>query len=128
MNQKTIKIAGDTGGGLRRCPYCGSERIIGHALFDQSKQSVENNMSSLEIERKITTVLIECRNSQIRDLCNYMKRRSKRIPRHLSWREKAISAFKFMHNFLKAHLVLSEKSSKNWITVPVTPCMKARDL
>jgi len=28
-------------------------------------------------------------------------------------------------NHLKAHLTLSGKSSKNWITVPVTPCMEA---
>jgi hypothetical protein len=54
-----------------------------------------------------------------------MRRRSKRIPRLLSWGEKAISGFKFLHNFLKAHLTLSETSSKNWIAIPVTPCMKA---
>jgi hypothetical protein len=54
-----------------------------------------------------------------------MRRRSKRIPRLLTWGENAISGFKFLHNFLKAHLTFSEKSSKNWITVPVTPCMKA---
>jgi hypothetical protein len=82
-------------------------------------------MASLGLGWKITTALIECLNSQIRDLCNYRRRRSKRIPRLLTWGEKAITGFKSLHNFLKAHLTLSEKSSKNWITVPVTPCMKA---
>jgi hypothetical protein len=54
------------------------------------------------------------------------KGRNARIAgRLLSWGEKAISGFKFLHNFLKAHLTLSETSSKNWITVPVTPCMIA---
>jgi transcription elongation factor Elf1 len=157
MNQKTIKITGDTGE-LRRCPYCGSEDIIGHgvqhngshpkrkkckdcgrafnmkkykgttemvlidaykgyekfiekyltdgekkpltgvinrsqyaktegfvnyALFWQSKQSVENKLASLGLGRKITTALIECLNPQIRNLCNYMRRHSKRIPIHV---------------------------------------------
>jgi IS1 family transposase/transposase-like protein len=89
--------------------YKGYEKFIEKYLADGGKKPLT----------------IECLNSQIRDLCNYMRRRSKRIPRLLSWGEKAISCFKFLHNFLKAHLTLSEKSSKNWITVPVTPCMNA---
>lgn len=112
-------------GVINKSQYTKTEGFVTYALFGQSKQSVEGKMSSLGLGGKITTALIECRNSQIRDLCNYMRRRSKRIPRLLNWGEKAISGFKFMHNFLKAHLTLSEKSSKNWITVPVTPCMKA---
>ena len=112
-------------GVINKSQYTKTEGFVTYALFRQSKQSVEDRMASLGPGRKITTALIECLNSQIRDLCSCMKRRSKRIPRLLSWGEKAISGFKFMHNFLKAHLTLSEKSSKNWITVPVTPCMNA---
>jgi len=112
-------------GVINKSQYTKTEGFVTYALFGQSKQSVENSMTSLGLGRNITTALIECLNSQIRDLCNYMKRRSKRIPRLLSWGEKAISGFQFLHNFLKAHLTLSEKSSKNWITVPVTPCMNA---
>jgi IS1 family transposase len=112
-------------GVINKLQYTKTEGFVTYALFGQSKQSVENKMASLGLGGKITTALIECLNSQIRDLCNYRRRRSKRIPRFFSWGEKAISGFKFLHNFLKAHLTLSGKSSKNWITVPVTPCMKA---
>ncbi len=112
-------------GVINKAQYTKTEGLVTCALFGQSKQSVEDRMAFLGLGKKITTALIECLNSQIRDLCNYMRRRSKRIPRLLSWGEKVISSFKFMHNFLKAHLTLSEKSSKNWITVPVTPCMNA---
>jgi IS1 family transposase len=112
-------------GVINKSQYTKTEGFVTYALFGHSKQSVENKLASLGLGGKITTALIECLNSQIRDLCNYMRRRSKRIPRLLSWGEKAISGFRFLHNFLKAHLTLSGKSSKNWITVPVTPCMKA---
>ena len=60
-----------------------SQYFVTYALFGQSKQSVENRLASMGLGRKITTALIECRNSQIRDLCNYMRRRSKRIPLHI---------------------------------------------
>ena len=108
-----------------RYTYTKTDGFVTYALFGQSKQSVENKIASLGLGKKITTALIECLNSQIRDLCNYVRRRSKRTPRLLSWCKKAISGFKFLHNFLKAHLTLSEISSKNWIAVSVTPCMKA---
>ena len=112
-------------GVINKLQYTKTEGFVTYALFGQSMQSVEDKMAFLDLGRKITTVLIESLNSQIRDLCNYMIRRSKRIPRLLDWAEKAISGFKFLHNFLKAHLTHSEKSSKNWITVPVTPGMSA---
>ena len=112
-------------GVINKSEYSETEGFVTYALFGGKRESVEAKISYLGLGEKITTALIECLNSQIRDLCNYMRRRSKRIPRLLSWGEKAISCFKFMHNYLKAHLTLSGKSSKNWITVPVTPCMKA---
>jgi hypothetical protein len=102
-------------GVINKSQYTKTEGFVTYALFGQSKQSVDDRLASLWLGRKITTALIECINSQIRDLCNYMRRRSKRIPRLLSLGEKAISGFKFLHNFLKAHLTLSETSSKNWI-------------
>jgi len=112
-------------GVINKSEYSETEGFVTYALFGEKKDSVEEKISSLGLGKKVTTALIECLNSQIRDLCNYMRRRSKRIPRLLSWGEKAISCFKFMHNYLKAHLTLSGRSSKNWITVPVTPSMKA---
>ena len=112
-------------GVINKSEYSETEGFVTYALFGEKRESVEEKISSLGLGKKITTALIECLNSQIRDLCNYMRRRSKRIPRLLSWGEKAISCFKFMHNYLKAHLTLSGKSSMNWITVPITPCMKA---
>jgi IS1 family transposase len=112
-------------GVINKSQYSKTGGFVTYALFGQSKQSVENRLASLWLGRKITTALIECLNSQVRDLCNCMGKRSKRIPRLLRWGEKAISGFNFLHIFLKAHLTLSETSSKNWITVPVTPCMKA---
>lgn len=98
---------------------------VTYALFGESKESVEEKICSLGLGKEITTALIECLNSQIRDSCNYMGRRSKRVARLLKWGEKALHGFKFLHNYLKAHLTLSEKSSKNWITTPVTPSMEA---
>jgi transposase-like protein/IS1 family transposase len=71
-------------GVINKSQYTKMEGFVTYALFGQSKQSVESRLASLGLERKITTALIECRNSQIRDLCNYMRRRSKRIPRLLS--------------------------------------------
>jgi IS1 family transposase len=68
-------------GVINKSQYTKTEGFLTYALFGQSKQSVEYKMASLGLGGKITTALIECLNSQIRDLCNYMKRRSKRIPR-----------------------------------------------
>jgi hypothetical protein len=72
-------------GVINKSQYTKTEGFVTYALFGQSKQSIENRLASLGLGRKITTALIECLNSQIRDLCNYMRRRSKRIPRLLSW-------------------------------------------
>lgn len=77
------------------------------------------------MEKKISTALIECLNSQIRDNTNGMRRRSKRKFRGLNWAEIGISGFRFLHNFLKAHWSLSVRSSKNWIKIPATPAMIA---
>lgn len=54
-----------------------------------------------------------------------MKRRSKRKTRLIEWSDIALSGFKFMHNFLKAHWRHSVRTSKNWIKTPVTPAMAA---
>lgn len=113
-------------GVINKSQYSETEGYVTYALFDQSDESVKEKISLLGLGNKITTALIECLNSQIRDLCNYMKRRSKRIARLLEWGKMALSGFRFMHNYLKAHLTLSGKSSKNWIINPVTPAMNAR--
>ena len=112
-------------GVMNKSQYSKTEGYVTYALFDQSKESVEEKISSLGLGNRITTALIECLNSQIRDLCNYMKRRSKRIARLLEWGKLALGGFKFMHNYLKAHLTLSGKSSRNWIAFPITPAMSA---
>lgn len=94
-----------------------------YGLFGVSGKTVDKVIQELGIGKTITTALIENLNSFIRDLVQYMVRKSKRLARIFDWMIKVLSGYFFFHNYLKAHWRLSKRSSKNWITDGVTPTM-----
>lgn len=95
-----------------------------YAYFGKSRKDGEYLVKQYGIGNKISTALIENLNKEVRDKLACMRRKSARIPRLLEWGERALRGFKFFHNYLKPHLTLSFKSSKNWIKWPVTPAME----
>ena len=95
-----------------------------YAYFGRSRNDAEKLVQHYGLGNKISTALIENLNRKIRDALAYMRRRSIRIPRLLSWAEIALKGFRFFHNYLNPHNTLSFKSSKNWIKWPITPAME----
>lgn len=100
------------------------EGFLTYAYFGKSRKDAEQLVKQYGIGNKISTALIESLNQKIRDSLAYMRRRSTRMPRLLEWGEKALKGLRFFHNYLKPHLTLSFKSSKNWIQWPITPAME----
>lgn len=99
--------------------------FVTYGLFGEGRLTLEQLVKQYGLGSKISTALIERLNRTVRDLSSYMKRRSHRNALLLKWVMLSFKAVRFFHNFVKAHLTLSVKSSKNWITEPVTPAMKA---
>jgi IS1 family transposase len=95
-----------------------------YACFGKCRKDAEELVKKYGIGNRISTALIENLNKEIRDKLAYMRRRSARMPRLLEWGEKALEGLRFFHNYIKPHLTLSFKSSKNWIKLPVTPAME----
>lgn len=98
--------------------------FLTYGYFGKSRNEVEQLVKEYGIGNKISTALIESFNQKIRDSLAYMTRRSARIPRLLEWGEKALRGLRFFRNYIKPHLTLSFKSSKNWIQWPITPAME----
>lgn len=96
-----------------------------YACFGKSRKEAEQLVKEHGIGKKISTALIENFNQKIRDSLAYMRRRSTRIPRLLEWGKIALQGLRFFRNYIKPHLTLSFKSSKNWIRWPITPAMEA---
>lgn len=96
-----------------------------YACFGKSRSQAEQLVEEYGLGKKISTALIENLNQRIRDSLAYMRRRSTRIPRLLEWGKIALQGLRFFLNYIKPHLTLSFKSSKNWIKLPVTPAMEA---
>lgn len=94
-----------------------------YGLFGKSGNTVDKMIQELGIGTTISTALIENLNSFIRDSAQYMRRRSKRLARIFHWMVDFLQGYFFFHNYLKAHWYLSNRSSKNWIKVGVTPAM-----
>lgn len=99
--------------------------FLTYGLFGKSRKDVEDTIKELGIGNKITTALIERINRDIRDCSSYLKRRTPRLARLKEWVEISLKGIKFFHNETKAHGTLSFKSSKNWISIPITPFMEA---
>jgi IS1 family transposase len=94
-----------------------------YGLFGKSGNTVDKMIQKLGIGTTISTALIENLNSFIRDSAQYMSRKSKRLARIFHWMIDFLRGYFFFHNYLKAHWSLSNRSSKNWIKVGVTPAM-----
>lgn len=94
-----------------------------YGLFGKSGKTIDKMIQELGIGTTISTALIENLNSFIRDSAQYMRRKSKRLPRIFQWMIDVLSSYFFFHNFLKAHWCLSSRSSKNWIKVGITPAI-----
>ena len=99
--------------------------FLTYGLFGVSRRKVEQKVIHLNLGKKISTALIERLNRDIRTYSPYMKRRSPRMARLISWIVISFKAIRALHNLCKAHYTLSFKSSKNWIKLPVTPFMEA---
>lgn len=98
--------------------------FLTYGYFGKSRDEIEGLVKKYGLGNKITTALIENLNQKIRDSLAYMRRRSARMPRLLEWGEKALKGLRFFRNYIKPHLTLSFKSSKNWIQWPITPAME----
>lgn len=98
-----------------------TNKFFTYAMFGKGRKSVEDMIKEIGIGNEISTCLIENLNGYIRDQIPYMKRRSKRNARLLSWVRLAFKGLRFIKNTVKAHWALSFKSSKNWISIPITP-------
>lgn len=99
--------------------------FVTYGLFGKSRKNVEDIIKELGLGEKITTALIERINRDLRDCSAYLKRRTPRLARLREWVDISLKGIKFFHNATKAHGTLSFKSSKNWISIPITPFMEA---
>lgn len=99
--------------------------FLTYGLFGKSRSQIEQMIIDFHIGNKISTALIERVNRDFRDCSSYMARRTHRLARIIDWVKLSFKGIKAFHNVSKAHLTLSFKSSKNWISIPITPCMEA---
>lgn len=115
-----------TTGVLNKSKYMKNQNgFLTYGLFGKTRDDVEQLILKYHVGKKISTALIERMNRDFRDGSSYMARRTHRLPRIMEWVNLAFKGIKAFHNICKPHLTLSFKSSKNWISIPITPFMEA---
>jgi IS1 family transposase/transposase-like protein len=115
-----------TTGVINKSKYMKEQKgFLTYALFGKSRNEVERMIIEFHLGNKISTALIERLNRDFRDCSSYMARRTHRLARLLEWVKLSFRGRKAFHNVSDPHLTLSFKSSKNWISIPITPCMEA---